>query len=244
MTRRIDRITVSQGRPWGGRGALAAAALLLGGCSMARRVNPCEDGVLVACETPCGPGLQSCDEEGYWTPCVPTEAVDCLPGETGACELGEGGPPGRWACSDDCRLGPCEPACEPGTQVECEGECGRGAWYCSAEGTWSDCIPYLAPPCRDGEIEACAGGGLTRCVACAIGPCEVETSCTPGEVAHDPACGYYDCGPDGTWIGCPPCSPGELEGCPGRGYCGMQFRYCTESGTWSECVEFWEIPHE
>jgi hypothetical protein len=245
MIRAIDRTTSSPGRLRGGPAALVAAMLLLGGCSGLRREKPCEVGQREPCETPCGPGLRSCDEGG-WTPCTPTDAVDCLPDETGACELGPGEPPGRWACSEDCRVGPCEPACEPGAQVEAECECGPGARYCSDEGTWSECIEYVAHECRRDEVERCAEGLFRRCDGCAFGPCLEETSCTPGEVTNYGICGVMECRPDGTWPSCrPPCEVGEVELCTvHRAYCGAGLRVCTLPGQWSECMEEAALPPE
>lgn len=204
-------------------------------------MGTCVPGETEVCDSPCGPGLRTCDDDGSWTSCVPTGEADCLPGESGVCETSEDGLPGLWTCTEECRVGPCEPTCEPGERLECEGECGPGARRCDDDGTWTQCVEYLAPSCRPGEIETCPEGGLRRCDdSCSFGPCEEESECTPGEEAACVGCGVRRCLPDGTWSICEAeCIPGDEELCDEDypGYCGLMKRTCTHLCTWSECTE-------
>lgn len=237
----IDRFVSLRRCRVGQYAALTTFCAFVAACGGAESVELCSPGQTEACDSTCGPGLRSCDDEGWWAACLPTSEPECLPGETGSCEMSEGELPGLWTCTDTCEMSPCEPTCEPGMRIECEGECGPGARRCDDDGRWRPCVEYIAPACRLGEIEMCLEGGLRRCdESCSFGPCEEESACSPGEEAACLTCGIQICLSDGTWSGCEAeCVPGEEELCDEDypGYCGLMKRVCTDLCTWSECTE-------
>lgn len=213
--------------------ALFSAALLVGGCSVATPLEECLPGEAVACLSACGPGSRLCDAGGSLGLCVVDAPVPCQPGETGSCttEAGEGG---IWSCSDECRVGPCEPACEPGEERECLTHCGAGRATCEPGGTFGPCVSWLIPECLPGEIERCSARGSRhrRCGEdCTFGPCRAE-ACTPGETAIcvSRLCGVELCERDGSWSGCDmECAPGDTLPCMGGEL------VCTPFCSWGEC---------
>lgn len=236
----IERLISTFQRCVRGHVVLAVVVAAVASCAVESRNVFCTPGQTEVCETACGQGLRSCDNDGLWTNCAPTEDHDCLPGDTGTCEPSEEGVPARWSCTEECEIGPCEPTCEPGTRIECETDCGRGARHCSDDGTWGRCTEYLIPECRLGEIHVCSEGGYQRCDAtCSLSDCVVEDSCSPGEIALCPGCGYQRCRDSGRWSTCnAECYPGDEEICNAGipNYIGGATRTCTPTCMWSECT--------
>lgn len=229
-------------------GVLVGACALAAGCWASSRVGECVVGESEVCDSPCGVGMRRCGEDGRWEACWPWGTAECLPGESGTCDLAEGDPPGLWTCRDDCTRTPCEARCMPGAVEACETACGPGRSRCGEDGTFGPCVEEVAPACRPGDVEACDEGGVSRCTAgCVFGPCEEGTICTPGEEATCHVCGVQRCLPSGTWGDCrAECFPGDVAPCSsgGGGYCGVSAQRCTAFCTWGPCVEVLNPPDE
>lgn len=211
-------------------------------CSGFTSTEECDPGETSPCDIVCGPGSMTCDADGNWGECLLDREPTCMPGDYGSCEVAPDAPPGLWFCSDDCREGPCRNLCLPGETFECEAECGPGVSRCQNDGTWGACGEYVLPFCRPGDIERCEDGiGHRRCdEECEFGPCDGGAPCTAGEVSDCGACASQVCLADSTWSDCTAdvwavCSPDEVEDCEAP--CGPGTRRCTDSCTWSSCME-------
>jgi hypothetical protein len=221
---------------------VVGAALCLAACSGFAEFTECTDGETAPCESPCGQGTMTC-EAGTWSACQLVEAPECQLGESGTCMVAPDEPPGLWFCSDTCEIGPCIRLCNPGDTVECDAACGPGQVVCQDDGTWSDCLEYVIPTCRLGDVEICRtpeGAGYWRCTEeCEFGPCDSSLACFPGETVQCDRCAAQECQADGTWGECVPhasvaCSPGETQVC--QGPCGPGTQICSDSCQWSDCL--------
>jgi len=220
---------------------LSTVPAVLAACSGFTESHECDPGESSSCEAACGPGTTHCLPGGTWDVCQPDRDPECLPGDYDSCALEEGAPPGLWFCSDNCEPGPCLDLCMPGETFECEAECGPGQRRCQDDGTWGECLEYVIPECRLGDVERCSGGdGHRRCSEdCYWGPCE-DGPCTSGEVSECGVCASQVCLTDGTWTECTAdpsstCSPDEVEDCEAP--CGPGRRTCSDRCEWSECLE-------
>jgi hypothetical protein len=218
------------------------AMTVLTGCSGFTAADECAPGDTSTCTTVCGPGTMECLADGTWGECSMGREPECMPGDFGSCELAPDAPPGLWFCSDDCRQGPCRDLCLPGETHECQAQCGPGVSRCQNDGSWGECLEYVLPFCRPGDVERCPDGvSHRRCDdQCQFGPCDEGAPCTPGEVSECGVCASQVCQADSTWSACSPdiwatCAPDTIEECEAP--CGPGRRACTDECVWTPCTE-------
>jgi hypothetical protein len=222
---------------------------------------PCPDctpGYVRPCDTPCGPGFQTCSEDSDWSDCDAPISCLCDPGDIATQPCGNCGfvenicmEQGVWSTSEICLSQGVCPRDEIETQAcgscgtqsrSCDDTCGWSEWgTCESGGT---CTP------GDEEQQSCGScGAQTRTCDDSCGwtgwsDCEEGSGCQQGDT-QEQSCGFCGvktkscleaCGawPDawGPCLGEGICEPGEVE-TEGCGNCGTRERTCSASCGWS-----------